>query len=107
MTGNERYTIILSDGTLIAFVPFSRDENSQPYWGTEQKFYIDLNGPKKPNIIGKDVFLFMIYNDKVIAFGSYNSENFINSSCIKTGNGQMCAAKIIKDGWEIKDDYPW
>ena len=108
LTGNRRYTIILSDGTLIAFVPFSWNEDAGVhYWGGQQKFYIDLNGAKRPNAIGKDVFLFKIYNDKVTDFCNGYSENDINSSCNKTGDGQCCSTKIMMDGWEIKNDYPW
>ena len=104
---NNRYTIILSDGTLIAFVPFSWTEEKGTFWGKDQKFYIDLNGAKRPNVLGKDVFLFMIYNDKVTSYCPTKDESTINSNCSKTGNGHCCSTKIMRDGWEIKDDYPW
>ena len=107
LTGNNRYTIVLSDGTLIAFVPFSWTEDKGTFWGKDQKFYIDLNGAKNPNVIGKDVFLFMIYNDKVTNYCPTKNNNDINSNCSKTGNCHCCSAKIMRDGWEIKDDYPW
>ena len=42
------------------------------------------------------------------------AENKINSvlddikNCKnKNNDGQTCAAKIINDGWQIKEDYPW
>ena len=107
LTGNNRYTIILSDGTLIAFVPFSWTEDKGQFWGKDQKFYIDLNGAKRPNVLGKDVFLFMIYNDKVTSYCPTKDESTINSNCSKTGNGHCCSTKIMRDGWEIRDDYPW
>lgn len=108
LTGNNRYSIILSDGTLIAFVPFAWDEDSNTqYWGGSQTFYIDLNGAKKPNIIGKDVFIFKISNNKIIANCQTSTENYINSNCSKSGNCQCCSGKIVRDNWEIKDDYPW
>ena len=107
LTGNNRYTIILSDGTLIAFVPFSWTEEKGTFWGKDQKFYIDLNGAKRPNVLGKDVFLFMIYNDKVTSYCPTKDESTINGNCSKTGNGHCCSTKIMRDGWEIKDDYPW
>ncbi len=108
LTGNNRYTIILTDGTLIAFVPFSWDEEEQTqYWGGNQKFYVDLNGPKKPNVIGKDVFIFAIYGNKIAGNCMTSSEAYINNECSRSGGGQCCSGKIIRDGWEIKDDYPW
>lgn len=106
LTGSNRYTIILSDGTMIAFVPFLLDDKDKPSWSV-QKFYIDLNGAKRPNVIGKDVFMFDLDNDKIIPHCQANTNDFINNSCSKTGNCQCCAAKIIKDGWEITKDYPW
>ena len=108
ITGNNRYTIILTDGTMIAFVPFSWDaDEEKQYWGGNQKFYIDLNGTKKPNVIGRDVFLFQISDKRVTASCSKSDENTLNRNCSKTGDGQCCAMKIIRDGWQIKEDYPW
>lgn len=108
LTGNNRYTIILSDGTLIAFVPFSWDADAETqYWGSSQRFYIDLNGAKRPNIIGKDVFILWINNDKISGNCQTNKEENINAECSKTGKCQCCSGKIIRDGWEIRDDYPW
>ena len=48
--------------------------------------YIDINGGKSPNIIGKDVFLFNRVPGKGILPSDY-------------------AAKIIQDGWKIT--YPY
>ena len=106
LVGNNRYTIILSDGTLIAFVPFSwNDEDKVQYWGDEQKFYIDLNGAKKPNLLGKDIFVLSLYNHKVSGVCAERTYSYVNSEC--STRKQCCAEKIIRDGWEIKDDYPW
>ncbi len=76
---------------------------------TSQKVYVDLNGPKPPNTYGKDVFLFTVDFDKNIVrpAGYMNTENQINSNCSLKGSGNTCAAKIIRDGWEIRNDYPW
>ena len=107
------------------------------YWihnvGTGGWFFVDLNGKKKPNILGKDIFVFTLYNghfpgrklgliphampsatNKTISrddimTGNYSTEAAAGS-CSKTGirnQGQTCAALIMMDGWDIKDDYPW
>ena len=75
--------------------------------------YVDLNGMKKPNRRGIDIFEFRIdlYNSNKIFFhpylpnieSPYKPENII---CTPT-NGYRCAAKIMSDGWKISDDYPW
>ena len=51
--------------------------------------YVDINGGKKPNIFGKDVFVFKMDNTS----GLVPDDNNIK--------------KIMRDGWQIKDDYPW
>ena len=28
-------------------------------------------------------------------------------NCSKNARGMWCGALIMKDGWQIKDDYPW
>ena len=74
-----------------------------------QTVYADLNGVKPPNIIGKDVFMFIVDFDKSIvrANGYDKTTNEINTNCSHSGTGAYCAAKIMQDGWEIADDYPW
>jgi hypothetical protein len=69
--------------------------------------YIDLNGSKPPNVYGKDFFIFTRTNTGILPYGYDKTEAQINNSCGKTGDGSYCAAKIMQDGWEIKDDYPW
>lgn len=76
----------------------------------------DLNGPKKPNIAGKDVFKLDISGKYVPGYGIDDIdipkpfENDIEKLCSKTyvsGNGDTCASRIIKNNWKINKDYPW
>lgn len=79
--------------------------------------YIDVNGAKKPNIIGRDTFLFGFYpivND-FVPYGIYledsydeETKNFkrvpseeINQECGGGGVGIYCAARILQDGFKI------
>ena len=57
--------------------------------------YIDINGAKRPNMCGRDVFYFgLSENGKIIADG--------NAEMCDTGDiGDNCGARIIKDGWEM------
>ena len=74
-----------------------------------QLLSIDLNGSKQPNIIGRDVFLFVIdvTNCRIKGFG--NKKNCTTANIQKGGveYSRACGGKILSDGWEIKDDYPW
>lgn len=73
---------------------------------------VDLNGSAKPNTLGKDVFIFQRYKKGYIAPHKIcNEDTYTQTYCGKITNdhndGSTCARKIEKDGWEIKDDYPW
>lgn len=74
--------------------------------------YVDVNGGKKPNVWGKDVFrLTRVIKDNggggVQPFYYTNSNSVINSDCSKKGKGYTCAEKIKRAGWKIDKDYPW
>ena len=106
--------IILNDGTLIA-----------PARGTTSGiisfiFMVDINGYKKPNQFGKDMFFFDIKIPEGIVVpytrgsaGVPDPFNYTRDDLIgqcqqrSSSTGLTCAALIMMDGWEIKDDYPW
>ena len=71
----------------------------------------DINGAKKPNQLGKDVFYFQRIADEkgndMQPYGYNNSDATINSNCSTRGSGMYCAEKIRRDGWKILKDYPW
>ena len=81
--------------------------NTVAKFNTYQTVFVDLNGTKPPNTFGKDVFYFTIsFTENVVRPNGYNtSKSTINATCQTTG--LYCAAKIIADGWKIKDDYLW
>jgi len=53
-------------------------------------FFYDINGDKKPNSLGKDIFLFAINAD-----GVYPDDYDV---CNKNSQGFGCAAYIIRNG---------
>lgn len=107
--------IILNDGSMIIF-----DFLGNIY----EVILTDINGYKKPNTWGKDMFAFSIQAEgglrpyglgAAIPGGSFGDkmdrETIINSSnaraCKKGKDGVWCAALIMMDGWQINKDYPW
>ena len=78
-------------------------------YSSVQSVYVDLNGIKPPNIFGKDVFIFQVFFDKNIVrpYGFDKTKAQINTNCSINGMGSYCAAKIINDGWVMRNDYPW
>lgn len=91
--------------------------------------FYDINGDKKPNKWGRDIFVFNFGYSENFKF-SLNTDlnhpnspnaswrdkqlNDSNGACNKAQTsvngyyaGFSCGAIIQYDGWEIKDDYPW
>lgn len=106
----------LSDGTIYSLAVTDSGHNKTIL------IHVDLNGLRKPNKMGKDIFSFTVssysrYESKSILNklrpygGSSTRESLLNdtndNNCNKNKNGQFCSAVIMKDGWQIKDDYPW
>lgn len=108
------YQIMLKDGTILLL---NLDGGSS--LGLPPRYiqiYLDLNGYKKPNIVGKDIFAltFDTTQNRLQFWGQvYSRASLLNNEtfgCSKTGNlksGSYCGALILKDGWKIANDYPW
>lgn len=96
-----RVPFLTSDGALIS-ISIASGESSIRYNG----IIVDLNGPKAPNAFGIDTFLFVMVPKRGIVPDGYElTPTQVNTRC--HSNGFSCAAKIMQNGWEIKDDYPW
>lgn len=73
-------------------------------------FTVDLNGTKKPNIFGKDLFQFVLVPDQNIIRAHTYMWLYRNGSgeytyCNK-GGATGCAHVIEVNGWVIPEDYP-
>jgi len=81
---------------------------STPYWHQWIPIFIDVNGPKGPNIAGRDFFYFELYSDGKIA-EAYSEpidsmEAKFENSCQSNNNYAVgCFTKIVLDGWKM--DY--
>jgi hypothetical protein len=100
-------SVISSDGILYSFKIYDDGNNNT----CQTSIWVDVNGAKPPNQIGKDTFNLFAHTlkeeDVVYLRGSDLTDEALNENCSKTGNGSYCGRKIQRDGWEIKDDYPW
>lgn len=57
-------------------------------------FIVDINGHRKPNRLGYDVFFFTVVDGKgLVPAGKGNN----SADCFRTDKGVTCAAKVIKD----------
>lgn len=99
---NLRIPFLTNDGIVYSFSVAGGNDAL-----AENNIYIDINGAKKPNTWGKDVFIFVIVQGKgILPYGYNHDDNRINSECI-TGTGYSCAQKLISNGWKFSEDYPF
>lgn len=63
--------------------------------------YVDINGEKKPNVIGKDVFVFTYTMERgLLPAGRDRAISTLKGNC-PSGNGMWCLERIIRDGWSL------
>lgn len=103
------YPLRLSDGTDLCM--YVQSANLQ--------FYVDINGSKPPNLVGKDIFLISIITatENPVFYPNQSStfprEWLMGTTwgcCNKDATpnaGLYCSQLIFLDNWQIKDDYPW
>lgn len=101
--GNDIVTAILNDGTFINIDGFSVSD-MKSIFGIDANgkagfvLYFDINGGKKPNVIGKDIFVAVYSREKgfVPGFRDRNSSQ-IESDCSKSGRGVSCIMKYLRN----------
>ena len=118
----EAYRVVLNNGVVLpAFTSryFNSTNGNKLY--TTVVVLVDVNGPKKPNVFGKDIFQFAIslLGDGSIAMNGETKNYFKNNAyaypvvstkrelideCKNTG--YHCGALIKQNGWKVPDDYP-
>lgn len=107
---DKEFAFRTSDGFIIKLAPFT---------GNWSSLTVDINGPKNPNTIGRDIHLFRInkkgevhpyygYKYAHTQDGNFNQNlywktnpNLCNPSTT-SGNGLYgCTARIIEEGWQM------
>lgn len=98
---NYRVPFIVADGVMINVLTGGDG-------GSNESIIVDINGGNLPNKMGRDVFMFIRVSGKgIVPWGYDRSPEDIDENCSKNGSGEACSAKMMKDGWQIKSDYPW
>ena len=63
---------------------------------------VDVNGPKKPNMVGIDIFAFYVTKDAVYPYGAGLANGVVNSTCNNNSStssaGFGCSARILSEG---------
>ena len=99
---DSRVLLHLNDGTFVMIIVGSG------YDLNDRRILVDLNGAKLPNRFGNDVFFFLRVNGKgIVPYGHDKTAQEVSRDCSINGAGYMCAAKIIKAGWQMENNYPF
>ena len=89
-------TVILPDGQVVSYVTTVSTTyglSAEDADNVIGRILVDVNGSKKPNMIGADVFNFYLVRGKGIVLAGMQSW----STCKSSGNGYGCAAKVLKE----------
>lgn len=118
----QTWIVVLADGTML----YAYQSLYHNY--VIVRLFVDINGNKGPNKIGRDIFCLLFLTDSLFGasdiadtiivrpgiyfegFGLERTELVDNSkyhNCNKKGYAFTCGALIQHDGWKIPKDYPW
>lgn len=105
-------SIVLADGAVITFTDWVKDCNisdayiSNACTDSNHAMNIDVNGPKPPNVLGRDLFIILPY-EKIVKPAGMSTNVYpytlgyttcmSSSSCSSTSSGFGCAAKVLSD----------
>ena len=88
-------SILLKNGVIISYIPTNNDNDIA---GT---FVMDANGNDKPNVIGKDFFIFDItQKGKIIPNNGVIPEDVTLLNHCMSGNPRSCYAYVVNNGWK-------
>jgi prepilin-type N-terminal cleavage/methylation domain-containing protein len=92
VTWTEAAGAVLSNGTFIVFGHNARNcDETWPGIPICAQIYIDVNGFKTPNVVGKDIYLIHVVENTIKPMGT-QGDNYTNT-CNTSGLG--CAAKYL------------
>ena len=109
------YVIELSNGVVVFFsFNYGRIEGDDDNLKiSDPNIFVDVNGISKPNVMGRDIYLFTLSSsmNKFVPYGVSNSLETLQKGCgyspTTIYGSYYCAALIQRMGWKITDDYPW
>ena len=79
--------VVLADGTQLMFYNDT---------GELGKIAVDVNGGRKPNKMGRDVFVFQLTENSLIPFGCNKDKTTMENECKNWG--WQCACKVLREG---------
>lgn len=66
--------------------------------------HVDVNGDSPPNVIGRDIFVFIYDSNVLVPAGTDETNEVVEQDCSATGRGYYCFSYILRNDWKINDD---
>lgn len=98
--GDDPITFKMSDGATVSMTVTNKNLNVTRSHTKTIVFAVDVNGQRKPDKLGDDIFLFVMGDDGLLPAGNDAADGI--GDCTLSGEGTDCAARIIRDG---NNDY--
>lgn|SRR5574344_4708 len=105
--GQKPVCFVLNNGSNVCLDDYSKDQLKNTFgvdFQSEENagmaIYIDVNGVKNPNILGKDTFVAVSLGDQFVPAGNSLTRDVIENDCSKTGRGFYCLWVIKNNGWD-------
>ncbi len=101
------YNVTFPSGSAVCIIPAEIDADTRGETANPATVYIDVNGAEEPNIAGRDLFTFNIYNDYTVDEvdpASANKEaqrTTIMDTCTTSAVGAGCFSKLLNDNWKM------
>ena len=98
-----KHSIALTDGTYIVFdiygslSTFGIENDFPNNNNTTMGFFVDLNGAKNPNVVGRDIFTFALTKHGIVPAGIHNNSAHCTRELNDWNSGIDCAAKVLKE----------
>ena len=98
-----KHSIALTDGTYIVFdiygslSTFGIENDFPNNNNTTMGFFVDLNGAKNPNVVGRDIFTFALTKHGIVPAGIHNNSAHCTRELKDWNSGIDCAAKVLKE----------
>ena len=109
--GSGVVSFVTADGYAFSIDTWSSNHSSQvmDYFGVQSSDYaaivaiaIDINGEKKPNVYGKDVFFYVMTERGLLPAGNDKTDDEVSQECQTIG--RYCFSNVMRHNWKINEE---